>query len=124
MTSDRIGAHALSSYNFTQDQLDFLCGGGKWNGAAAAMGIEEHKRPSQVLGKRMGTVVRIKLILVWSFGLFFVTAISLCALFGILVMRFLNKKVFNRFITFFVAVGVGSLSGSAVFHLLPQVRAL
>jgi hypothetical protein len=40
---------------------------------------------------------------------------------GILVMRCLKKNVYNRFITFFVSVGVGSLSGSAVFHLLPQV---
>lgn len=35
-------------------------------------------------------------------------------------MRLLKKSTFNRFITFFVSVGVGSLSGSAVFHLLPQ----
>uniref|UniRef100_A0A915D9R8 Uncharacterized protein n=1 Tax=Ditylenchus dipsaci TaxID=166011 RepID=A0A915D9R8_9BILA len=59
--------------------------------------------------------------LVWSLGLSFVTIISLCALVGILFMRFLQKKTFNTFITFFVSVGVGSLSGSAVFHLLPQV---
>jgi zinc transporter 14 len=60
--------------------------------------------------------------LVWGFGLFFVTLISLCALVGIGFMRLLNKNTFKRFITFFVSVGVGSLCGSAVFHLLPQVR--
>lgn len=61
---------------------------------------------------------------VWLSGLVFVTVISLCAVFGILVMRCLNKNIFNRFITFFVSVGVGSLSGSAVFHLLPQAFGL
>lgn len=59
---------------------------------------------------------------VWSLGLLFVTLISLCALVGIAVMRVIPTKIFNRFITFFVSLGVGSLSGSAVFHLLPQVR--
>jgi zinc transporter 14 len=39
-------------------------------------------------------------------------------------MRLLKKSTFNRFITFFVSVGVGSLSGSAVFHLLPQAFGL
>ncbi|KAI6191911.1 Zrt (ZRT), Irt-(IRT-) like Protein Transporter [Aphelenchoides bicaudatus] len=62
--------------------------------------------------------------LVWGFGLFFVTLISLCALVGIAIMRLLKKSTFNRFITFFVSVGVGSLSGSAVFHLLPQAFGL
>uniref|UniRef100_A0A183CIA1 Zinc transporter ZIP8 n=1 Tax=Globodera pallida TaxID=36090 RepID=A0A183CIA1_GLOPA len=57
---------------------------------------------------------------VWILGLTFVTVIGLCAVAGILVMRCLKKSLFNRFITFFVSVGVGSLSGSAVFHLLPH----
>lgn len=60
----------------------------------------------------------------WGLGLSFVTLISLCAMVGILFMRLLNKNVFNKFITFFVSVGVGSLSGSAVFHLLPQAFGL
>nr|CAD2175438.1 unnamed protein product [Meloidogyne enterolobii] len=59
-------------------------------------------------------------LLVWSVGLSFVTVVGLCAVVGILVMRVLTKKYYNRFITFFVSVGVGSLSGSAMFHLLPQ----
>ncbi|KAI6205185.1 hypothetical protein M3Y94_00764000 [Aphelenchoides besseyi] len=61
---------------------------------------------------------------VWTCGLVFVTLISLCALVGIAIMRVLNKTTFSRFITFFVSVGVGSLSGSAVFHLLPQAFGL
>lgn len=62
-----------------------------------------------------------KKTLVWTLGLSFVTVTSLCALVGILFMKLLKKSIFDKFITFFVSVGVGSLSGSAVFHLLPQV---
>ncbi|KAK0400008.1 hypothetical protein QR680_003310 [Steinernema hermaphroditum] len=73
-------------------------------------GVDPLKRPSAAV--------------VWLVGLAFVTAISLCALVGIAVMRFLRKQIYNRFITFFVGLGVGSLSGSAVFHLIPQAFGL
>ncbi|CAK5095777.1 unnamed protein product [Meloidogyne enterolobii] len=42
-------------------------------------------------------------LLVWSVGLSFVTVVGLCAVVGILVMRVLTKKYYNRFITFFVS---------------------
>lgn len=64
------------------------------------------------------------LVLVWSLGLAFVTVISLSAAVGILFMKFMSKSLFEKFITFFVAVGVGTLSGSSVFHLLPQVTGI
>jgi zinc transporter ZupT len=63
---------------------------------------------------------RPEAFLVWTLGLTFVTFISLSAVVGILFMKYMSKKLFDRFITFFVAVGVGTLSGSSVFHLLPQ----
>jgi zinc transporter ZupT len=63
---------------------------------------------------------RPEAFLVWSLGLAFVTFISLSAAVGILFMKYMSKRLFDRFITFFVAVGVGTLSGSSVFHLLPQ----
>lgn len=49
MANDRIGVPIIS-YNFTQEQLDFLCGDGKWNGALTTVDPEDHKRPSQILG--------------------------------------------------------------------------
>uniref|UniRef100_A0A914YI52 Uncharacterized protein n=1 Tax=Panagrolaimus superbus TaxID=310955 RepID=A0A914YI52_9BILA len=63
-------------------------------------------------------------LLVWVLGLSVVTFITLSAVVGIALMRFVQKSTYSRFITFFVAVGVGSLSGSAVFHLLPQAYGL
>uniref|UniRef100_A0A0N4UK30 Zinc transporter ZIP8 n=1 Tax=Dracunculus medinensis TaxID=318479 RepID=A0A0N4UK30_DRAME len=58
--------------------------------------------------------------LVWCFGLVCVTLISLCAAVGILFIRGLSKKSYNRFITIFAAVGVGSLISSSTLHLVPQ----
>uniref|UniRef100_A0A0K0DJ73 SLC30A9 n=1 Tax=Angiostrongylus cantonensis TaxID=6313 RepID=A0A0K0DJ73_ANGCA len=66
--------------------------------------------------------------------LLFVTVINMCAVLGIAVMRYLTKDVYHQVspfpcnneqrevITFFVGLGVGSLSGSSFYHLLPQAH--
>uniref|UniRef100_A0A915IDL7 Uncharacterized protein n=1 Tax=Romanomermis culicivorax TaxID=13658 RepID=A0A915IDL7_ROMCU len=59
---------------------------------------------------------------IWGIGLFFVTLISSCAAVGIMLMPCLSKRTYNTVLTYFIGLGVGSLSGSAIFHLLPQVR--
>ncbi|KAK6746712.1 hypothetical protein RB195_000155 [Necator americanus] len=60
--------------------------------------------------------------LVWGIGLTFVTIINMCAVLGIGVMRYLTKDAYNQVITLFVGLGVGSLSGSSFYHLLPQAH--
>uniref|UniRef100_A0AC35GTG9 Zinc transporter ZIP14 n=1 Tax=Panagrolaimus sp. PS1159 TaxID=55785 RepID=A0AC35GTG9_9BILA len=116
--------------NISSDKLKEIC--------TERLGIEtvdvlihqhHHARPEAFL-ERLGieTVdvlihhhhARPEAFLVWSLGLAFVTFISLSAAVGILFMKYMSKRLFDRFITFFVAVGVGTLSGSSVFHLLPQ----
>ncbi|VDO20387.1 unnamed protein product [Haemonchus placei] len=52
----------------------------------------------------------------------FVTIINMCAVVGIGVMRYLTKDIYNQVITLFVGLGVGSLSGSSFYHLLPQAH--
>ncbi|CAB3406894.1 unnamed protein product [Caenorhabditis bovis] len=61
-------------------------------------------------------------ISIWTLGLIFVTLINMCAVIGIGVMRYLTKNVYNQVITLFVGLGVGSLSGSSFYHLLPQAH--
>ncbi|TMS38558.1 hypothetical protein L596_005255 [Steinernema carpocapsae] len=115
-SGDVIPAAAASiAQNFTKAQISELCSSWSVDNGPLSNGLDfgppdGSKRPSAAL--------------VWCLGLSFVTAISLCALVGIAVMRFLRKAIYNRFITFFVGLGVGSLSGSAVFHLLPQAFGL
>ncbi|KAK0404789.1 hypothetical protein QR680_017627 [Steinernema hermaphroditum] len=57
---------------------------------------------------------------VWGVGLFMVTVISASAVFGILILPWLSDALYNKVLTFFVALGVGTLSGSAIFHLIPE----
>uniref|UniRef100_T1IM00 EF-hand domain-containing protein n=1 Tax=Strigamia maritima TaxID=126957 RepID=T1IM00_STRMM len=57
---------------------------------------------------------------VWGYGILFVTVISLCSLVGVSVLPFMGKSLYQRLLTFLIGLAVGSLSGSAVFHLLPQ----
>ncbi|MFH4975082.1 hypothetical protein AB6A40_001791 [Gnathostoma spinigerum] len=57
---------------------------------------------------------------VWTFGLLTVTVISLCAAVGIILIPLLSPQMYDRSMTYFVALGVGSLSGCAVFHLIPE----
>ncbi|KAI1716340.1 ZIP zinc transporter domain-containing protein [Ditylenchus destructor] len=95
--------------------------------ALCASWMTNNSIPQNILDQQLNvqfSTQRPSHFLVWTLGLSFVTIISLCALVGIILMRFLEKKLFNKFITFFVSVGVGSLSGSAVFHLLPQAFGL
>lgn len=58
---------------------------------------------------------------IWGVGLLFVTIISCCAAAGIALMPLLSRRTYRRLLIYFIGLGVGSLSGSAVFHLLPQV---
>uniref|UniRef100_A0A8R1DR00 Zinc transporter ZIP14 n=1 Tax=Caenorhabditis japonica TaxID=281687 RepID=A0A8R1DR00_CAEJA len=103
---------STSLANFTFGQLPELCRNVTEAVAASSGAIShvaaEHQRPSSVL--------------VWGVGLLFVTLINMCAVVGIGVMRYLTKNTYNQIITLFVGLGVGSLSGSSFYHLLPQAH--
>uniref|UniRef100_A0A914X754 Uncharacterized protein n=1 Tax=Plectus sambesii TaxID=2011161 RepID=A0A914X754_9BILA len=55
----------------------------------------------------------------WLIGLGFITVISFSSIIGIALLPLLKGKFYDRTLTLFIGLGVGSLSGSAIFHLLP-----
>lgn len=56
----------------------------------------------------------------WGFGVLFVTIVSFCSLIGVAIMPFLTKSSYDNILTLFEGLAVGSLVGSAIFHLIPQ----
>ncbi|CAP32586.2 Protein CBG13990 [Caenorhabditis briggsae] len=114
---------STSLANYTYGHLAELCRNQTEDITSTAIthvggGVNSHDRPSAIY--------------VWGIGLLFVTLINMCAVVGIGVMRYLTKNTYNqvrkitvitlRIITLFVGLGVGSLSGSSFYHLLPQAH--
>ena len=57
---------------------------------------------------------------VWAWAVLSVTIISCTSLVGVVIVPFLNKKSYQNVINLFEGLAVGSLTGSAIFHLIPQ----
>ncbi len=64
----------------------------------------------------------LSLLKVWLYGLIFVTVINMSSLVGAVVIPCTNKDYYKRILMFLVALAVGSLAGSGLLHLIPQVR--
>ncbi|WKY03345.1 hypothetical protein Q1695_004802 [Nippostrongylus brasiliensis] len=106
---ERLCALIGNSTAATSNQSSFVPGTGSGFASMSVLAnYGSHDRPSSYL--------------VWGVGLLFVTIINMCAVVGIGVMRYLTKDVYNQVITLFVGLGVGSLSGSSFYHLLPQAH--
>lgn len=58
-------------------------------------------------------------ISVWLIGFLSVTVINLTSVIGIIVVPFLNKSSYLHALNLFEGLAVGSLTGSAIFHLIP-----
>ncbi|XP_078481623.1 metal cation symporter ZIP8 [Ciona intestinalis] len=57
----------------------------------------------------------------FGYGTAAVVVISMLAFVGILTFPTLNSPVFKMITQFFVALGVGTLSGDAILHIIPEV---
>lgn len=57
---------------------------------------------------------------VWGYGFLFVTIVSFCSLVGVGVLPFFSEKSYETMLNILQGLGVGSLVGSAIFHLIPQ----
>ncbi|XP_003747946.1 zinc transporter ZIP8 [Galendromus occidentalis] len=57
---------------------------------------------------------------VWLYGIISVTIISACSLTGLAIVPLLTRQLFHAMMNIFQGLAVGSLCGSAIFHLIPQ----
>ncbi|XP_076028956.1 metal cation symporter ZIP14-like isoform X2 [Oratosquilla oratoria] len=57
---------------------------------------------------------------VWGYGFLFVSLISGCSLAGVTVLPVMARDFYQQLLTTLVGLAAGSLSASAVFHLIPQ----
>ncbi|KAK5985832.1 Zrt (ZRT) Irt-(IRT-) like Protein Transporter [Trichostrongylus colubriformis] len=56
----------------------------------------------------------------WLMGMLIVSACSFTAPLGMLILPCLSKKLYERIMIFLIALGIGALSGSTLFIMLPQ----
>jgi len=57
---------------------------------------------------------------VWGYGLLMVTLISLTSVVGVGVLPLMSRSFYSNLLTSLIGLAVGSLAGSAVFHLIPS----
>ncbi len=61
---------------------------------------------------------------VWGYGILCVTLISAMSVMGVGVLPFMSKSFYSSLLTALIGLAVGSLSGSALFHLIPSAFGL
>ena len=57
---------------------------------------------------------------VWGYGILCVTIISFMSVIGVSFLPLMSKWFYEYLLTVFIGLAVGSLSGSALFHLIPS----
>ncbi|KAE9553487.1 hypothetical protein FO519_003316 [Halicephalobus sp. NKZ332] len=60
----------------------------------------------------------------WVVGLSLLTVSAVSSPLGMLLIPLLSKSLYERFMTFLVALGIGAMSGSVLFILIPQAFAM
>lgn len=55
------------------------------------------------------------------YGFLSITVISMSSLFAIAIIPCLGKTIYNKVMSFLVALAVGTLAGDAFLHLIPHV---
>jgi len=57
---------------------------------------------------------------VWGYGVLSVTIISFMSVLGVSVLPLMSKAFYSQLLTGLIGLAVGSLAGSAIFHLIPS----
>ena len=80
--------------------------------------VPENYKPV-IVNKYHEDVTR-NMVQVWAYSTISILIISLCGLFGVVVIPFMGKVYYNQLLQFLVALAVGTLCGDALIHLLPH----
>ena len=64
--------------------------------------------------------VSIKDFRLWAAAISSIVVISLCGIFGVLVIPIMQKVFYQHLIQFLVALAIGSMLGDALLHLIPH----
>lgn len=59
---------------------------------------------------------------VWGFGFVSVSVINLASLLGVFIVPCTNKAFFQRVLTYFIALSIGTLFSNALFQMIPEVQ--
>jgi len=104
---------------FDQDALKLVCPLMLFQLDSELCTIDHDEDPESTLviseGKKKPTPTEV-----WGYGILFVTLISGCSLVGVSVLPMMGKAFYSKLLTALIGLAVGSLSGSSVFHLIPQ----
>lgn len=68
--------------------------------------------------------IRMSQVEIWGYGFLFVTIISLSSIMGIVFFPLMKKSFYAMLMRVMIGLAIGSLSGSALFHLIPQAFTL
>ena len=69
----------------------------------------------------MSMSMSVDVVVAWVLGSGVVLLISAVSMTGALIIPFMNARLYHYVLSFMVSLAVGSLSGSSIFHLIPQV---
>jgi len=61
---------------------------------------------------------------VWGYSLLACLVISAVGLVCVCIIPIMHKVIYNHMLQFLVALAIGSMTGDALLHLLPHVRAI
>ena len=106
-----LGLHLLL---LPADSLEMEDGVGKTYPTSPIRTLTTFNATSLALGKTKPSSPEV-----WGYGLLMVTLISLTSIVGVGVLPLMSRSFYSRLLTSLIGLAVGSLVGSAIFHLIP-----
>ena len=82
--------------------------------------LSDHIHSDHNIKDHVDEHVSIKDFRLWAAAISSIVVISLCGIFGVLVIPIMQKVFYQHLIQFLVALAIGSMLGDALLHLIPH----